>query len=96
MRWRTPWSLMSLLNSGKGSRCAFIDPVKGVEDLQWLLRKHRFCLPVPLLWKSCMTKHAIIYINWILVIRQHQAISRSIFVFIYTGLVAACHLRIVS
>ena len=99
MRWRTPWSLMSLLNSGKGSRCAFIDPVKGVEHLQRLLRKHRFCLTVPLLWKSCMTKHAIIYINWILVIRQHQPISHSLFVFIYIGFVAAfvnCFLRMVD
>lgn len=78
-RWRTPWSLMSLLRSGKGSSCALIDPVKGVKHLASALRKHRFCLPVPMLWKFCMTKRAIIYINWILVIRQHQPISHILF-----------------
>ena len=49
--------------------------------------------------ESCMTNHAIIYINWILVIRQHQPISHSLLVFIYIGFVAAfvnCFLRMVD
>lgn len=84
-RWRTPWSLMSLLSSGKGSRCALIDPVKGVKHLATALRKHRFCLPVPMLWKFCMTKHAIFYINWIFSDKTTSPHITFSYVFTYIG-----------
>lgn len=67
-RWRTRWSLMNLLSSGKGSNCALIETLS--KSWTWSTRNSFqqaqilfTSVAVSMSWKFCMTRHTFIYIT---------------------------------